>query len=348
MKKILLYGTGKMAVYYSANHCFIDEEVVGYVETVKSRDDFMGKKVFGVDEIFVEYDEIRVVNAYLETILKLLEVGIEKNKIAICNEILYEKYIKYNKGVLDIKYYEADARKYECMCVSRPKYLVTAVMENDMDVFGNEYARGIRRENYIRNEDYCRYGVLKLIIEEIKRRGIKGSIAELGVFQGEFAKYLNASFTDRKILLFDTFEGFNDTDVKYEIGEKFTSQEWFSQMNYFRNTNVELVMSKMRYPENCIIRKGYFPETIPQEEYEYALVSLDCDLYLPILEGLKYFYPRLQEGGYIMVHDYNYKPNEYDSCLEGVRKAINDFEAEYGHVVKVPIPDKYGTIVISK
>ena len=115
------------------------------------------------------------------------------------------------------------------------------------------------------------------------------------------------------------------------------------QVGAFSNTSVELVLGKMDKPDKCRIHKGFFPDTKPDENISYALVSLDCDLYAPILEGMRYFYPRLQIGGYIMLHDYN--GLFYDS----VHKAVMEFEKEYGeHIRKVPIPDEAGTIVIAK
>lgn len=36
--------------------------------------------------------------------------------------------------------------------------------------------------------------MLRRCIEEIKENGIRGSLAELGVYKGEFAKYFNSIF----------------------------------------------------------------------------------------------------------------------------------------------------------
>ena len=129
-----------------------------------------------------------------------------------------------------------------------------------------------------------------------------------------------------------------------ELNYNFTSKDWFDSWDNFKNTNLELVMGKMTYPEQCVIRKGYFPDTIPEEELEFAFVSLDCDLYEPILAGLRYFYPRLKKGGYIMIHDYN-----QTAYLKGVKQAVIDFESEVGEIIpKVPITDICGSLVLCK
>ncbi|RYD92058.1 MAG: methyltransferase, partial [Sphingobacteriales bacterium] len=73
----------------------------------------------------------------------------------------------------------------------------------------------------------------------------------------------------------------------------------------------------------------------------FCLVSIDADLYDPILAGLRFFYPRLDKGGAIMVHDYN------NSEYPGARQAVHEFCAEAG-VTFVPIPDIGGTVVLRK
>ena len=52
----------------------------------------------------------------------------------------------------------------------------------------------------------------------IYEQNLNGSVAECGVFRGDSAKYINEFFPDKKLYLFDTFEGFSETDIEYEIG----------------------------------------------------------------------------------------------------------------------------------
>jgi O-methyltransferase len=132
------------------------------------------------------------------------------------------------------------------------------------------------------------------LISDLK---IKGSVAELGVDKGNFSREINALFPDRTLYLFDTFEGFSDKDLEMESAV-------MNSFNFYWNKSVELVLNKMPNPQNCIIKKGYFPETASGLEDNFAFVSLDCDLYLPMLAGLKYFYPRMSRKGIIFVHDY--------------------------------------------
>jgi O-methyltransferase len=135
------------------------------------------------------------------------------------------------------------------------------------------------------------------LINDLK---IKGSVAELGVDKGNFAREINAFFPDRRLYLFDTFEGFSDKDLEMESAV--VNDANFNWKGF--NKSVEIVLNKMPNPRNCIIKKGYFPETASGLEDNFAFVSLDCDLYQPMLAGLKYFYPRMSRKGIIFVHDY--------------------------------------------
>jgi O-methyltransferase len=145
-----------------------------------------------------------------------------------------------------------------------------------------------------------RLNKLKEIANEINNNRIGGAVAELGVYQGDFAKYINELFTDKKIYLFDTFDGFSYEDVLVDREHNYSTG-----MENWKNTSIDIVLSKMKYPHNVIFVKGYFPDTTSGIENEtFSFVSLDVDLYKPMAEGLKWFYDRLETGGYLMIHDY--------------------------------------------
>lgn len=56
-------------------------------------------------------------------------------------------------------------------------------------------------ENVYTNE-YIRLSTLELIAEEIARKQVEGSVAELGVYKGHFARRLNQAFPGRTLYLF--------------------------------------------------------------------------------------------------------------------------------------------------
>jgi O-methyltransferase len=184
--------------------------------------------------------------------------------------------------------------------------------------------------------DYIRLATLELICYEIKKNGIMGNVAELGVYKGKFARYINQHFPDRKLYLFDTFEGFDAKDLSTEKNHAYSiGGQNFSQ------TSVASVLAEMPFPENCIAVKGFFPASARTIEDSFAFVSLDADLYDPIYSGLEYFYPRLAKGGYVLVHDFN------NEGYKGTRKAVEQFCQEE-NLGFTPLPDSGGSAVIAK
>jgi O-methyltransferase len=184
--------------------------------------------------------------------------------------------------------------------------------------------------------DYVRLSTLELVSFEINKNNLAGNTAELGVYKGKFAKYINQYFPNRTLYLFDTFEGFDHRDVASENENKFSSGE-----QDFSDTSVEEVLKIMPYPKKCIPVKGFFPESAKEVHDKFVFVSIDADLFEPIYEGLKFFYPLLVKGGYIFVHDFN------NDNYPGARKAVEKFCTE-NNISFVPIPDSAGSAILSK
>jgi O-methyltransferase len=186
-------------------------------------------------------------------------------------------------------------------------------------------------------DDYCRLMSIRLAAERISQKGVPGAIAELGVYRGELAAALNWLFPDRNLYLFDTFEGFSEKDLADGEEEKHSQ----AAAGDFQDTSLEFVLSRMPHREKVIARKGYFPETSEGLEEDFAFVSLDVDLYKPTAAGLSYFYPRLNKGGCIFIHDYN------NRRYMGVRSAVDEFVDANG-VPLVQLPDFGGTVILPK
>lgn len=178
--------------------------------------------------------------------------------------------------------------------------------------------------------DYVRVRTLELLCAELET--VSGAAAELGVYRGGFARYISALLPTRTLYLFDTFEGFDPAEAQGQ-GSGFVEAH--------RNTSAETVLRLLPHPEKAVIRPGLFPATAEGIEERFCLVSLDVDLEESTLAGLRYFLPRMSEGGYLLLHDYN------NPGLPGVKRALKRWEAECGRLVAVPICDGNGTLVIS-
>ena len=176
--------------------------------------------------------------------------------------------------------------------------------------------------------DYVRLATLELLCRRLAE--VPGAAAELGVYRGFFARCINQLLPERKLYLFDSFEGF---------GEEAQASESFQAAH--RNTAIEKVLAMMPYPERIAVKPGFFPESLQGLEDRFCLVSLDVDFYQATLDGLRYFWPRLEPGGYLLLHDWG------SPKLPGVARALEDYERELGAAITaVPLCDVGGSLVL--
>ena len=190
--------------------------------------------------------------------------------------------------------------------------------------------------SFVETKVRARINFLSDFAKIVYRYNVQGSVAEAGVFQGEFAKEMNKYFPDKFLYLFDTFEGFDKRDIQIEEACNYSE----AKEGYLNITSEKLVLSKMSHPEKCIIRKGYFPETAIGINDDFCFVNLDMDLYKPTIEGLRFFWDKMVDGGIIIVHDY------YSEGYKGVRDAVSEFTKEEG-LLPFPIGDSI-SIAIKK
>jgi hypothetical protein len=185
--------------------------------------------------------------------------------------------------------------------------------------------------------DIARLWSFILNIKQVLSENVKGDFAELGVWRGNTASVLAyfASQSNRRVYLFDTFEGFDKRDLDGIDANK---------RIVFADTSLAMVKSVIGDSSQvCDFIKGSFPESVSEVHCskQYAIISLDCDLYKPMKAGLEFFYPLMPRGGLLMLHDYS------SLHWEGAKKAIDEFcEAKREYVVLMP--DKSGSAFIRK
>lgn len=114
----------------------------------------------------------------------------------------------------------------------------------------------------------------------------------------------------KKLYLFDTFEGMPETDPRKDLHKK----------GDFADTSIESVSQYVGFPERCIPRKGFIPETFRGlEDAVISFAHIDVDIYRSILDCLQFIWPRLSIGGVIVFDDYG-----FPSC-PGARAAVDEF-----------------------
>lgn len=295
---------------------------------------FQGKPVYQPQEMTAkEYDVIVVATGYAREIYeqaRQLDLDISKFIFVYGNYVFEDMNYSYElaERIFDSSYIEIMKRRYR------------VIRSMEQDEIKIESDGSLDRDTDMYVSDYNRIRTFELVSREIMGGGVKGSVAELGVFRGEFAKYINKTFSERTCYLFDTFEGFRESEA---VDEKKAGNCGDSFIERFKSTSVQKVLEIMPCPKRIVCKQGLFPESLEGLEDTFAFVSIDVDFEMAIYDGLRYFYPRLNKGGYIFVHDYNSKN------LKGVKNAIRRYEDENNTILaKVPIPDLCGTLVITK
>jgi hypothetical protein len=180
------------------------------------------------------------------------------------------------------------------------------------------------------SNDYVRLATLELLCRRLG--DVPGAAAELGVYRGFFARCINQLLPERKLYLFDSFEGFH---ANAAASESFQAAH--------ANTTIEKVLRIMPHPEVITLKPGFFPGSLEGLEETFCLVSLDVDFGATTLEGLRYFWPRLSPGGYLMLHDWG------SPRLPEVASALEAYERELGsRIPAIPLCDVGGTLVLCK
>jgi len=144
--------------------------------------------------------------------------------------------------------------------------------------------------------------------------GLEGDIAEFGIFQGGSLELLAQHNAHKTVWGIDSFQGLppaSDKDNFHKEGD-FKDVDSRAIYGYF----------KVCYP-NVELLKGFSPKVFESiNPYKkFALVHIDVDLYQSVKDGLDYFYPRMVDGGVILLDDYGWQ------STEGAKIAIDEFAA---------------------
>lgn len=178
---------------------------------------------------------------------------------------------------------------------------------------------------------YHVYRSTRYIIE----KKIPGDFAECGVWKGGnlmmvalTLKMLGVS--DRKIYLYDTFEGMSkptekDIDLKNEDAKEVWSESQKADHNDWCYSAIDEVKENLYstgYPrENLIFVKGMVEDTLPGTLPEQiALLRLDTDWYESTYHELIHLYPKLIKGGFLVIDDYGH--------WQGAREAVDKYFAD--------------------
>jgi hypothetical protein len=183
---------------------------------------------------------------------------------------------------------------------------------------------------------------LQAVIDAVRyceRRGVPGAFAECGVWRGGSVLAMILTLqdlgrADRDVYLYDTFEGMTEPtehDVSPyhppapELWQKTRGRIW-SKLFDPKQVNEQAVretLSSTGYPDERLhFIRGPVEETIPGAAPDrFALLRLDTDWYESTRHELLHLYPRLADGGILIIDDYGH--------WEGARRAVDEYFAEH-------------------
>lgn len=333
MKKIYVWGTGRACAglldewnFFKNVQAFISNDENSHVFSYNGEE----KKVIRPKDLQgCTYDAVVVASRSVREIYgQSQEMGFDLSKFIFLYNNVELKDLNQNYD------YFQDILDERLMEIIKNRYHLVEIPNIDEETIKNH-----QKPLEILNDDYVNEKIFYLCAKEIHEKNIPGQVAELGAFRGDFSKILNKIFKDKISYLFDTFEGYYSQEAEKEVSDQNCGQ---ALLNAYKDAAVEDVIKKLPYPDKAIIKKGFFPESLEGLEDNFSFVSIDVSFEDTTLEGLRYFYPRLNEGGYIFLHGYN-------SRFKGVSRALNTYETENNiHICKVPICDRSGSIILTR
>ncbi len=255
----------------------------------------------------------------------LIEKGVEKKHLRFCDNDS-QKWDREICGVRVISINELETRAKDiCIIISSSlnyeindqlnklgfsnvHYFHLLLFKEDMyEKYDSKFLKILddtRDTCYMDSEEkYTLYSSMKAVYS------LPGDVAEVGVYKGGSAKIICETKGNKKLYLFDTFEGYPDTD-----------KEDLLQKGWLSNTSLENVKKYLDQYGNIDFFKGLFPQTAESlSGQKFCFVHLDVDNYQAVKAALEFFWPRMIDNGRIVSHDYN------ATDVPGVRKAFSEF-----------------------
>ncbi len=154
-----------------------------------------------------------------------------------------------------------------------------------------------------------------------------GTIAELGVFRGDFAHEILSACKPKELFLIDSW-----MDGNVMSGDE-------------NGDNIQVIHGKVLYdiviqrfsgnPEIKIIR-DFTSRLLQFPDNYFDMIYIDASHeYAPVLHELKAAFIKTKSGGWIMGHDYEIYDGVSTTPYFGVRQAVQEFCASYSQTISV-------------
>lgn len=205
---------------------------------------------------------------------------------------------------------------------------------------------------------------LQALVDSVRyvvARDVPGAFAECGVWRGGSVVAMVLTLQelgvhDRDVYLYDTFEGMTaPTEADTSARERPALEQWqeacaqdgeerpwgwaFGADVYDKDSVRETVLATGYPAERVHVVAGPVEETIPGTAPErLALLRLDTDWYESTRHELEHLYPRLIDGGVLILDDYGH--------WEGARRAVDEYFAQHAAPLLLNRIDYTGRVAV--
>jgi O-methyltransferase len=191
-------------------------------------------------------------------------------------------------------------------------------------------------------------------VRYVTRHRIPGDVVECGVWRGGSMQaaartLLAVNDTSRGLHLFDTFDGMpapSERDVRRS--DERTAEDLLAEEERERSLvwavatlkDVREGFAQIPYPSERIhFVKGRVEDTIPERAPDrISILRLDTDWYESTRHELEHLYPRLADGGVLIIDDYGH--------WDGARRAVDEYFEQQNNPLLLNRIDYTGRIAV--
>jgi hypothetical protein len=183
-------------------------------------------------------------------------------------------------------------------------------IDTDQD-FAGEFARVSPEADFSYERKYNLNELFQLALR------VEGDVVECGVYKGGSAfflgRHIQRHHSPRRLCLFDSFQGLSPPTA--------TDGDWWRRGDLRGSIkDVEDAMAPLGDLSFVEIYPGWIPQRFGEvAERRFCFVHIDVDLFAPTVDSIRFFYPRVNRGGIILLDDYGHQ-----SCV-GATAAIDQF-----------------------
>ncbi|HEY4174042.1 MAG TPA: TylF/MycF/NovP-related O-methyltransferase [Rhodopila sp.] len=149
---------------------------------------------------------------------------------------------------------------------------------------------------------------VELLCRQLKNNNVPGALVEFGVFEGwwinHFFEVSERVGLDRPVIGYDSFQGLSSPHPTHD--EAFWKEGQYSASLKSVSDNVKLAER-----DRIKLIPGFFSDSLQTADAlsvgEIAYARIDCDIYEPALDCLRYLSTRLADGAVLVLDDWPHR-----------------------------------------